>query len=71
MKDLSEIRKDIDSIDQQIVDLYEKRMELTTQVAEYKISTGKAVFDKEREVSKLESVAKLAHSDFTSHGARE
>ncbi len=71
MKDLKEIRADIDSIDRQIVDLYEKRMKLTTQVAEYKISTGKAVFDPERETDKLSAVARLAHSDFTSHGARE
>lgn len=71
MKDLQEIRVDIDTIDRQIVDLYEKRMELTTQVADFKITTGKAVFDQEREISKLNSVAALAHSDFTSHGARE
>ncbi|MCD8217121.1 MAG: chorismate mutase [Clostridiales bacterium] len=71
MKDLQEIRADIDRIDRQIVDLYEERMELTTQVADYKISTGKQVFDAEREISKLNSVAEMAHSDFTSHGARE
>lgn len=71
MKELADIRVDIDSIDRQIVDLFEKRMELTTQVAEYKISTGKAVFDKDRELSKLASVADLAHSDFNSHGVRE
>lgn len=71
MKDLLDIRKEIDGIDRQIVELFENRMVLTTQVAEYKISTGKAVFDKEREVSKLDSVAALAHSDFNSHGVRE
>lgn len=71
MKDLQEIRKDIDAIDRQIVELYEERMELTTQVADYKISTGKQVFDAEREVSKLNTVAQMAHSDFTSHGVRE
>ena len=71
MKELSDIRVDIDAIDRQIVDLFEKRMVLTTQVAEYKISTGKAVFDKSREVSKLSAVADLAHSDFNSHGVRE
>ncbi|MCC8028876.1 MAG: chorismate mutase [Lachnospiraceae bacterium] len=71
MKDLKEIRNDIDSIDRQIVDLYERRMNLATQVADYKISTGKQVFDAEREIAKLNSVAEMAHSDFTSHGARE
>ena len=71
MKDLLDIRNEIDGIDRQIVELFENRMILTTQVAEYKISTGKAVFDKEREVSKLDSVAELAHSEFNSHGVRE
>lgn len=71
MKDLKEIRGEIDGIDRKIVELYEKRMELTTQVAEFKISTGKAVFDPVREQEKLDAVARLAHTEFTSHGARE
>ena len=53
MKDLLDIRKDIDKIDEQIVKLYEERMKLTSDVAEYKINTGKQIFDKEREESKL------------------
>ena len=48
MKDLLDIRKDIDKIDEQIVKLYEERMKLTSDVAEYKINTGKQIFDKER-----------------------
>lgn len=71
MKELSEIRKDIDAIDQQIVELYEKRMELTTQVADYKISTGKQVFDAARELQKLAAVEELAHSEFTRQGVHE
>ena len=51
MKDLLDIRKDIDKIDEQIVKLYEERMKLTSDVAEYKINTGKQIFDKEREES--------------------
>ena len=35
MKDLLDIRKEIDGIDRQIVELFENRMVLTTQVAEY------------------------------------
>lgn len=71
MKELSEIRKDIDAIDRQIVDLYEKRMDLTTQVADYKISTGKQVFDADREMQKLSAVEDLAHSEFTRQGVHE
>ena len=58
MKDLLDIRKDIDKIDEQIVKLYEERMKLTSDVAEYKINTGKQVFDKEREESKLATLQK-------------
>lgn len=53
MKDLKELRDQIDVIDRQIVDLYQERMEIAAGVAEYKINTGKKVFDKEREDSKL------------------
>lgn len=71
MRDLAEIRKEIDGIDEQIVSLYEKRMELTSRVAEYKIQTGKPVFDKEREKSKLESLGKLASSEENKDGIQE
>ena len=39
--DLLDLRNQLDKIDAQIVELYENRMELCKQVAEYKISTGK------------------------------
>ncbi len=71
MKDLQEIRKDIDVIDQKIVDLYKERMNLTSEVACYKIATGKKVLDRERELSKLKVLEALADSDFTKHGIRE
>lgn len=71
MRDLLEIREQIDKIDSQIVELYEKRMECTTQVAEYKIATGKKVFDKEREISKLEKLESLASNQFNQRSVRE
>ena len=51
--DLLQLRDELDGIDKQIVELYEKRMEVCGQVAAYKIETGKRVFDKEREQQKL------------------
>lgn len=71
MKDLQEIRKDIDVIDKKIVDLYKERMNLTSEVASYKIATGKQVLDRERELSKLKVLETLADTDFTRHGVRE
>ncbi len=66
--DLLEIRGNIDEIDSKIVELYETRMELCKQVAEYKIETGKQVFDKEREKQKIEKVMDSAHGDFNKQG---
>lgn len=63
MKDLKKIREEIDEIDSQIVALYEKRMQRTTEVAEYKISVGKQVLDKQREKEKLQCVKEQAKDE--------
>ena len=69
--DLLELREQIDAIDRQIVSLYEQRMEICGQVAEYKIETGKKVFDRQRETEKLAAVKSLTHNDFNRHGVDE
>lgn len=69
--DLQQLRIQIDKIDAQIVELYEQRMDISRQVAEYKIETGKKVFDKQREQEKLEKVKSMTHNDFNSHGIEE
>lgn len=71
MRDLSELRVQIDEIDSAIVELFEKRMAISEEVAEYKISTGKKVFDKERESSKLEKLGAMAHNEFNQLGVQE
>ncbi len=71
MKDLLLIRDEIDQVDNEITALYQKRMELTSQVAEYKIRTGKKVFDKQREREKLEKLSALVPGSFLKHGIRE
>ena len=69
--DLLELRDKLDVIDEQIVELYERRMEICRQVAEYKIGVGKKVFDKQREMEKLAKVKSLTHNEFNSHGIEE
>ena len=71
MKDLQDIRKEIDAIDRQIVELYKSRMKLTTEVAADKIATGNQVLDKEREMSKLAVLETFADAKATKHGLRE
>lgn len=62
--DLQVCRNEIDQIDRQIVELFEKRMRISGNVAEYKIQTGKEVYDGKREQQKIAAVRDLAHSDF-------
>ena len=69
--DLNEIRQEIDEIDRKIVELYEKRMDASKRVAEFKIETGKKVFDKQREDEKIRKVKALTSNDFNSHGVEE
>jgi chorismate mutase/prephenate dehydratase len=69
--DLLQLRDELDIIDKQIVELYEKRMEVCGQVAAYKIENGKRVFDKEREKKKLDTVAALTHNEFNARGVRD
>lgn len=69
--DLQHLRDQLDDIDGQIVHLYEKRMDICREVAEYKIENGKQVLDKEREKSKLQTLKAMASNDFYRHGVEE
>ncbi len=71
MLDLKEARKNIDAIDKQIVELFEKRMLEANAVAEYKRKTGKAVYDKEREEEKLEHLGQLSSNEFNKKAITE
>ncbi len=71
MKNLDKIREEIDEIDSRIVALYEERMQRTMEVAEYKISVGKQVLDKQREAEKLEKVKNLVGHEENRYGVEE
>lgn len=69
--DLLQIRDQLDQIDREIVRLYQQRMALCEEVARYKIETGKAVLDPERERQKLEAVAGMVSTSFDKKAIRE
>lgn len=69
--DLTQLRKDIDEIDRQLVELYEQRMDICKRVAEYKIENHKSVFDKLRETEKLQKVCGLARKEENRKGVEE
>ena len=69
--DLLEIREKLDVVDREIVRLFEERMRLCGQVAEFKIETGKPVFDAEREKQKLAAARAMAHGEFNEQAVTE
>ncbi|MCX4328254.1 MAG: prephenate dehydratase [Lachnospiraceae bacterium] len=69
--DLKESREKIDKIDRQIAGLFEERMKVATDVAAYKRSTGKKVFDPAREEEKLKTLRELADNEFNKAGIED
>lgn len=69
--DITESREKIDLIDKQIVELFQKRMDISVEVANYKRKTGKKIYDKEREAEILEKLGNLADSQFNKQGVQE
>lgn len=69
--DLAEIRIKLDEIDKQIENLFEERMRLCGEVAEFKIRTGKPVYDAKREQEKIEALTGMAEGDFNKQAVGE
>lgn len=61
--DLSEIRREINDIDEQMIALFKKRMETVVEVAKYKQENHMPVLDRTRERQVLCRVAELAGED--------
>ena len=49
MKELSEIRAEIDKIDTQLIELFKQRMDCAKEVGIYKKANGTPVLNQERE----------------------
>jgi chorismate mutase/prephenate dehydratase len=69
--DISEVRKQLDECDSEIVKLFEKRMELSEEVAAAKLESGKGVLDKDRERAKLAKVSAMVSGELNEEGVRE
>ena len=59
MRDLKDVRADINETDRKIIELFEKRMNLSKEVANYKLKNSMPVFDSKREAEKLAEVQNL------------
>lgn len=64
---LNKLREDIDKIDRELVELFCRRMETASGIAEYKRESGMAVYDPIREREKLAAVANMAEDGMDSY----
>ncbi|HJA67404.1 bifunctional chorismate mutase/prephenate dehydratase [Lachnoclostridium sp. An169] len=71
MRTLEELREQLDGIDDQITDLFQRRMEICEEVGEYKVKAGRKVYDRQREKEKLNDVASKVTGEFNKKGIRE
>ena len=64
--DLSECRKEIDNIDKELVQLFEKRMNVAINVAKYKIENNLPIFNEARELEVIKkNVDRLNNKDYS------
>ena len=64
--DLSECRKEIDNIDKELVQLFEKRMNVAINVAKYKIENNLPIFNEAREVEVIKkNVDRLNNKEYS------
>lgn len=61
--DINELRKKIDQVDEQLINLYTQRMAISEDIASYKQSAGKPIYDPERERKKLVEAAGMVPED--------
>ncbi len=59
MRELEDIRRELDAVDRDMVHLFERRMALSAQVAAYKLAHGLPVLDASREAQVLASRAAM------------
>ena len=64
MDNLEEIRKEISAINDEMLALFVKRMELAAQVAAYKKANGLPTLDRKREEAILQKVADNTTDEF-------
>jgi len=65
--DLQDLRGKIDEIDDELVTLFTKRMEISAQIAEYKKANNLPILMPARERAKLQDVAKKAGPDMANY----
>jgi monofunctional chorismate mutase len=65
MSSIEELRKEIETIDMEMITLFEKRMSVSSKIAAYKRENKMPVLDKEREKALIaKNVSNLTNKEF-------
>ena len=68
MKDLNKCREEIDEIDEQLIALFEKRMQTVKDVITYKIENNMEIFQPDREKKVVEkNIDRLRNKNLASY----
>lgn len=68
MDELGQLRKELDHIDKQLVDLFEERMEVSIKIGQYKKNNNLSILDALREQAVMEqNTSYLKNKKFEKH----
>ena len=65
MRDLTQIREELDKIDAEMVTLLLRRLKLSEEVGEYKKAGGKKVYDRAREEEKIRALTSMTEDELS------
>ena len=68
MASLEELRTQLSDVDDQIVKLYEERMQICEDLGKCKIQNGFKTFDRQKEKNKIAEVTGKVSSEFNKKG---
>ena len=68
--DLKDLRTEIDSIDKELISLFEKRMNTAAKIGEYKKQNDIPVYDPQREREKLAEIVSNASEDMMGYSEK-
>ncbi len=71
MRELEKIENQIDKVDEEIIQLFQKRMALGEQASRLKIADGTKLMDRAKDSMRLKTLVDLAENDFNRHAIRE
>lgn len=63
MRNLSELRMEIDALDKNLVEILEKRFKVVKEVGDYKKQNNLPIFDEQREKEVIESKRELLSNE--------